>query len=699
MNRRSSFAFSIFLSFVLAFPLLALSMPLAVTRAHGLDGDSTKTTYGGQYTLDEIVVSAEKPGVEAASTVREITSQDIERVNARTLDQALKLLPGILIRMGNEGTPRVDLRGFRSRHVLLLMDGVPLNSAYDEQFDPSLISTDNIEKIKLSYGDHSTLYGPGGLAGVINIITKRGYGKIEKTPAGVEGGLPGTGASTGKGMRGGASGKLRQEFGPNIDTNGRYSIYGADDKLDYFVAESQYKTTGFDLSKDFVATKVQSAGVRANSDIERNIGFAKFGYTASERVQVGLAVSTLTGSRGTPPNVIDSKTDPFASKVKYERHNDQDGQSAQFSIDYDHPGPWEFRSWFFKNRLEEAYEGYDDKTYTTQKAEKSFHQDSTTTVDGYAFQARCDIEASKTLSFALTTKNEGWLSSGFKMKKANKKDDLALDKELTQKSAAVEYEIAPSARSGMVFGLSANWFSSPEQDISANTFLIGGHYDPEPDTRIHASVASKVRFPSVDQLYDITSGNKNLTNEHSTNYELGIDRQLANNRTIGATAFLINVDNFIEVSDVTNLAENNDKYAFRGLELTADRLFGNGLYTRYGYTYLVSKDRSPGALRDELQYRPRDKFTVEADYTNRYGLKTDFTVFYLANQYYYSSDLTQKAKLNSIASANVKFTKKWTGKPIDLYLGVNNLLDKNYQESYGAPCQGRFIYSGLEYTF
>lgn len=104
----------------------------------------------GIYTLGEVVVTGERDGVESISTVREITVEDIRNKNARTLNEALELLPGLDIRTGTDGVPRVNLRGFRSRHVLLLIDGIPFNSTFDGQFDPSIIPVENIAKIKVS---------------------------------------------------------------------------------------------------------------------------------------------------------------------------------------------------------------------------------------------------------------------------------------------------------------------------------------------------------------------------------------------------------------------------------------------------------------------------------------------------------------------------------------------------------------------
>ncbi|MDY6878752.1 MAG: TonB-dependent receptor plug domain-containing protein [Thermodesulfobacteriota bacterium] len=43
------------------------------------------------------------------------------------------------MRTGAQGIPRINLRGLRSRHVTLLLNGIPFNSTYDGQFDPSII--------------------------------------------------------------------------------------------------------------------------------------------------------------------------------------------------------------------------------------------------------------------------------------------------------------------------------------------------------------------------------------------------------------------------------------------------------------------------------------------------------------------------------------------------------------------------------
>jgi outer membrane receptor for ferrienterochelin and colicin len=104
------------------------------------------------FSLGEVVVSGRLEGIEAAETVHEITAEEIKKSSARSLDEALVLLSDVNVHVGNEGVPRVDIRGFRTRHVLLLLDGIPMNSTFDQQFDPSLIPVENIAKIKVTAG-------------------------------------------------------------------------------------------------------------------------------------------------------------------------------------------------------------------------------------------------------------------------------------------------------------------------------------------------------------------------------------------------------------------------------------------------------------------------------------------------------------------------------------------------------------------
>ena len=109
--------------------IVSLSVGLAGVASPAVAADDTDAS---SYELGELIVTAKRPRVvKAVSTVSEITLDDIVRSGARSLDEALVQLPGLYLRDGADGIPRVDVRGLRTRNILLLVDGVPVNSTFD----------------------------------------------------------------------------------------------------------------------------------------------------------------------------------------------------------------------------------------------------------------------------------------------------------------------------------------------------------------------------------------------------------------------------------------------------------------------------------------------------------------------------------------------------------------------------------------
>ena len=69
------------------------------------------------YLPGEVIESSEGAGIEAIGTVRVVTARDIEAMGARTVDEALSLVPGLMVRVGAAGEPRIDVRWNRTRNV------------------------------------------------------------------------------------------------------------------------------------------------------------------------------------------------------------------------------------------------------------------------------------------------------------------------------------------------------------------------------------------------------------------------------------------------------------------------------------------------------------------------------------------------------------------------------------------------------
>jgi len=628
------------------------------------------------YSLGEVVVSADMPGADTITTMV-VTDEDIERRNAKTLDKALELLPGIDVSKGAKGIPRVNIRGFRSRHTTLLLNGIPINSTYDGQFDPHLIPTENISKIKVSYGNHSVLYGQGGLAGVINIITKQG------TPG------------------------LHLDASTEMDERGNnYSkaiVSGGQEKVDFFVSVSNMDSDGFLLSDDFTPTASEDGGIRDNGDDKRLSLFGNIDFQLNDELELGLTLESSSGELGTPSSTIDGTIDPFANKYKYERKEDFETVSAQLSMEY-HPGKmFGLRAWGFTNNNEQDLAAYDSNTYTTQTAKGNYTRTDETTISGGTLQAGFNFESSGILTVSLSGQKDEYTSDGEQvLKKKNAAVPFNLDNDLEIYSTALEYKLQLLSALDVIMGYSHHWQAKNiGSDDDQGSYMVGAGYELSDNTTLRASYAKKIRFPSIKQLYEPGgAGNANLTTEQSSNYEIGIRQKLFWNMEMDLALFQSDVEDYIEKDNVTNQNMNNEEYQFKGVDIILSKPFLETGFLSIGYSYMETEDKSTGTLRDELNYRPAHKFTVDVNYTWAFGLTAHADYMHVAEQYHYSrTGPLQKGELDDYSIVNLKLEQKLYKDNFFVYLGADNLLDEAYEESYGYPQSGRTAYVGLRLKY
>ena len=103
-----------------------------------------------------------------------VTREDIERWQSRTVLDVMRRLPGVdVAQYGGMGqSSSLFIRGTESKHVLVLVDGIPVarpgisNSSDIDQIPVSLV-----QRIEYIRGPRSAVYGSGAIGGVVNIIT------------------------------------------------------------------------------------------------------------------------------------------------------------------------------------------------------------------------------------------------------------------------------------------------------------------------------------------------------------------------------------------------------------------------------------------------------------------------------------------------------------------------------------------------
>jgi vitamin B12 transporter len=103
-----------------------------------------------------------------------IDKETIEKSGARDLAALLEEeIDMSVVRFGGYGNKtEINLRGFDTERIAILIDGVPANSPRSGNFDISQIDLNNVERIEVIYGGSDTKYNvSGALGGVINIIT------------------------------------------------------------------------------------------------------------------------------------------------------------------------------------------------------------------------------------------------------------------------------------------------------------------------------------------------------------------------------------------------------------------------------------------------------------------------------------------------------------------------------------------------
>ncbi|KVX00580.1 TonB-dependent receptor family protein [Shewanella frigidimarina] len=108
-----------------------------------------------------------------------ITSDQIERTAARSIDTALQQVPGIKIKdeTGTGVLPNISVRGLdssRSGYAQVLLDGIPMTLAPYGHTGQSLFPATlfMIDRIDVARGGASIQYGPNNVGGVINLISK-----------------------------------------------------------------------------------------------------------------------------------------------------------------------------------------------------------------------------------------------------------------------------------------------------------------------------------------------------------------------------------------------------------------------------------------------------------------------------------------------------------------------------------------------
>jgi outer membrane cobalamin receptor len=156
--------------------LTILSIPCAVAVAGTAADDSIEVT------LEKITITATRkptPLCDAPPITYVVDRAEIEEIQASKPSEALQYIPGVSVECGTgSGSPakkNVSLNGMPNHYSVVLVDGIRiLSSHFHTGGDIDMVPAANVERIEVLKDAASAQYGSDCMAGIVNIITRRG---------------------------------------------------------------------------------------------------------------------------------------------------------------------------------------------------------------------------------------------------------------------------------------------------------------------------------------------------------------------------------------------------------------------------------------------------------------------------------------------------------------------------------------------
>ena len=132
----------------------------------------------GEQHLDEVLITGSRApltAVQSAKIVEIVTRDQIERAEAHTLNDVLKLSTGVDVRQRSGFGVQTDIsiNGGTFDQITLLLNGVPLSNPQTGHNAADFpVSISDIDHIEILEGSSARIYGSSAFSGAVNIVTR-----------------------------------------------------------------------------------------------------------------------------------------------------------------------------------------------------------------------------------------------------------------------------------------------------------------------------------------------------------------------------------------------------------------------------------------------------------------------------------------------------------------------------------------------
>jgi vitamin B12 transporter len=622
-------------------------------------------------TLSPVFVTAtrtETPLDQVTTSASVITAKDILAKQAETVLEALRDVPGLdVVQTGSRGAgTAVHIRGAESDQVLVLIDGVEVNSTTAGAFNFAHLTTENIERIEILRGAGGTLYGSQAIGGVINIITKKGQGPLQLG--------------------------LSAEGGNGWTNHQTLTLGGGLGKLAYALSAARLESDGFRSVNDDYRNLATSGRLDYKFTEDANLA----GIFRFLKTDLGLFNSNNFVPGARDPNSREA-TSQYLGKLEWEQRIVKEwdyrisGSIFKENVkDTDDPDPLtDCNSFGFpcdsrtRSRFRPQISSADFQTNYRMG-------DWSTTTFGTEFKRRKASTSSSSDGFPLGETNKAIRNMGYYVQEQIKWFDD-------------RFIVIPGVRLDDHQTFGTEWSPS----------ISSSYLFRETGTRLKAGYAEGFKAPTLNELFFppgfgcAAFGNPDLGPEKSWEANAGVEQTIFSDRVkLAATVFHREVSDLIGTGptpDPTDpafcvRAENLGKARFDGVEWLMDVKLFSFLTIGANYTYLDWDTANGRLLR-----RPRHRGNVNVNYSyERFRMNLDTHIVGRRDDTssFTGDDITKAGYVRFDLAGSFQLPVKVTlVKDVSLFGKIENLFNKKYEEADGFRARPLNFLLGLRATF